>query len=100
MTAVLRDAGYRVIDSDIAWPDPVDFLRQQSLPDGVRSIVTNPPFDQIEAFIRHALKLTRAVDGVVAMLARNEFDSAGGRKDLFNRPPFATKLVLTRRPCW
>ena len=100
MTAVLRDAGYRVTESDIAWSESFDFMRQQSLPGGVRSIVTNPPVNQIEVFIRHALKLVCAADGLVAMLARNEFDCAGGLKDLFNKPPFAMKVVLTRRPSW
>jgi hypothetical protein len=100
LSAVLRDAGYRVIESDIAWSQPVDFLLQQSLPGNVGSIVTNPPFDRIEAFIRHALELARPVDGMVAMLARNEFDCAVGRKDLFDRPPFAMKVVLTKRPRW
>jgi hypothetical protein len=34
MTAVLRDAGYRVTESDIAWSESFDFMRQQSLPGG------------------------------------------------------------------
>jgi hypothetical protein len=109
MSAVLRAAGYRVIESDIAWPESVDFLSQTALPESVRAIATNPPFDPaprtsrpplVEKFIRHALGLTRSVDGVVAMLARNELDCAGSRTDLFDRPPFAVKLVLTRRPRW
>jgi hypothetical protein len=31
-------------------------------------IATNPPFNNAEAIIRHALKLTRGPDGKVAML--------------------------------
>jgi hypothetical protein len=61
---------------------------------------SNPLVNQIEVFIRHALKLVCAADGMVAMLVRNEFDCAGGRKGLFNKPPFAMKVVLTRRPSW
>jgi hypothetical protein len=101
ISAVLRGAGYNnVIESDIVWPDPVDFLRQRSLPDYVESIVTNPPYDQIADFIGHALILTRQVEGMVAMLARHEFDCAKGRKGFFDRPPFAMRVVLMGRPRW
>ena len=101
ISVVLRGAGYNnVIESDIAWPDSVDFLRQRSLPDYVESIATNPPYDQIVDFICHALVLTKPVDGIVAMLARHEFECAGTRKGLFNRPPFACRVVLTKRPYW
>jgi hypothetical protein len=77
-----------------------DFLACRSLPPGVRSIVTNPPYALAEQFLRRALDLTRPAKGMVAMLFRNEYDSASGRRDLFERPPFAAKLVLTRRPRW
>ena len=29
MSSVLRSAGYHVVETDIAWPDSIDFLRQQ-----------------------------------------------------------------------
>ena len=95
MASILRWF-YRVVATDIGWADSTDFLQQQSLPDGVKSIVTNPPFDRIDAFIRHALELTRPPRGMVAMLGRHELDCAAGRRD----PPFAVKIVLTRRPRW
>lgn len=78
----------------------VDFLQQNTLPPGVRTIITNPPYTLAEKFIRHALSLTQPVSGVVAMLLRNEYDSAKGRNDLFCCPPFAKKVVLTSRPRW
>jgi predicted RNA methylase len=108
---VLEAAGYRVAASDIegdargcAAAEKLDFLTAAALPEGVLSIVTNPPFgtkrNQLaEAFMRKALELTEPVGGMVAMLARNEFDSARTRQDLF-RPPYARKIVLTKRPRW
>jgi hypothetical protein len=87
---------------DYGYPAEIaDFLASEPLP--VRTaIVTNPPYfdDMPERFLRHALMITQASQGVVAMLLRNEYDSARSRVDLFNRPPFARKLVLTSRPVW
>jgi hypothetical protein len=62
----------------------------------VAAICTNPPYDQSESFIRHALTLVP----VVAMLLRNEYDCAASRVDLFNQPPFARQVMLTSRPRW
>ena len=77
----------------------IDFLAQNCPYHG--SIVTNPPFgDDAEKFIRKALALTKFCGGNVAMLLRNEYDSASGRNDLFNNAPFARKVVLTWRPRW
>jgi len=78
----------------------LDFLVARSLPGGTVTIATNPPFNRIERFIWHALALTRDCGGAVAMLARNEFDCAAGRKHLFDRYPFTMKVVLTKRPRW
>jgi hypothetical protein len=85
MSAVLRAAGYRVIESDIAWPESVDFLSQTALPESVRAIATNPPFDPaprtsrpplVEKFIRHALGLTRSTTPVLPQNGRVEVSSA------------------------
>ena len=67
---------------------------------GCVSIVTNPPYDQAEVFIRRALELTKPARGMIAMLLRNEYDCAMSRVDLFRKAPFALKLVLTKRPRW
>jgi hypothetical protein len=77
----------------------VDFLKA-GLRGDAETIITNPPYDQAESFIRHALNVTETVKGMVAMLLRNEYDCAAGRVDLFDRPEFAKKLVLTKRPKW
>jgi hypothetical protein len=107
MADVLREAGYAVMVSDIAGDTlgcrnagALDFLDATSPGDGSFSIITNPPYIHAEAFIRKALELTSRASGMVAMLLRNEYDCAAGRRRLFEHEPFAAKLVLTRRPRW
>lgn len=63
------------------------------------AIVTNPPFNLSEEFVRHALTLTHQRQGYVAMLLRHEWDCAKTRSYLFQYP-FARKVVLTWRPRW
>lgn len=79
----------------------VDFLKQEAMLGGTKSIITNPPFGkEAEKFLRHALVLTEGA-GYVAFLLRNEFCSAKGRTDLFGKNSrFAAKIVLTKRPMW
>ena len=108
MVNVLAGYGYDVLKSDIAGDalgcknaSKADFLAQSSSPcHGPFSIVTNPPYTLAEAFIRQALELTEHYVGGVAMLLRNEYDCAAGRRELFEHEAFAAKLVLTRRPKW
>lgn len=64
------------------------------------TVITNPPYTHAEEFVRHAVALTEQRRGMVAMLLRNEWDCAATRRDLFEMPCFALKLVLTRRPRW
>lgn len=103
MAAVLARY-HHVWTSDIAshgYPlgQVADFLRLDVPWDG--SIVTNPPYDQAELFIRHALDLTKLHGGMVAMLLRNEYDSAKSRSGLFaGHHAFAMKIVLRKRPRW
>jgi hypothetical protein len=64
-------------------------------------IITNPPYIHALEFIEHALKLTEADKGGVAMLLRNEYDCAKGRRHLFRDcKAFDRKVVLTKRPQW
>lgn len=106
MARVLIDSGYRVRCADLHRYEidlPVvfglDFLRA-GRPSGVLAIASNPPYSDAEKFVRHAIELMRPVGGQVAMLLRDEFFSAWGRADLFDRPPFAAKLNLRFRPYW
>lgn len=107
MARVLADAGAKVYLSDIA-PDrsdiiTLDFFTNQ--PPGKWDVVTNPPFGHAGAlavkFIERALELTCLDGGKVAMLLRDDFDSAPGRVHLFrDHPAWGTKLVLLERIRW
>lgn len=68
-------------------------------------IITNPPYGVQSRlavrFIEHALALTEPFGGKVAMLLKVGFDSADGRRHLFDEPPaFAAEYRLTRRIRW
>lgn len=99
----LKARGHTVYSSDIA-DHGYDGLRQDFLGRKGRewngSIITNPPYEHARAFVDRALWSTHEDKGMVAMLLRNEFDSASSRVDLFDKPPLYCKLVLTRRPKW
>jgi hypothetical protein len=113
MANVLRDAGYDVRCTDIEGDRlgcdgcfEQDFLKTHhgTLSLGrfgeAFSIITNPPYSHAQEFIRQALALTEPVGGMVAMLLRNEFDCGIKRRDLWVRPSFREKIVLTKRPFW
>jgi hypothetical protein len=99
--------GYPTYSTDIVdrgyGDDTGDFLAFQGLPDPtIKSVVTNPPYlgTLPVDFISKALSLMEPVKGSVAMLLRNEFDSASKRTKLFRHPAFSMKLTLTSRPRW
>lgn len=99
MVNALLEAGYPVLGTDIETGS--DFLQRSGLPHQVGGIVTNPPYSLARQFIDKALGLTRACDGVVAMLLRTDYDHAHTRRDLFAmHKAFAKKVVLTRRIRW
>jgi hypothetical protein len=105
MVNPLKSAGALVYASDIVAYDGFrldetrDFLAFDRMPPGFTTICTNPPYDQAEKFIWHALDLTQGCQGDVIMLLRNEYDCAAGRREMWSWP-FKMKLVLTRRPRW
>lgn len=116
MSHILTKYGHDVLSTDVhnhGWKglDGVqDFLSVNEIDPAIHLIITNPPY-KIESvsgvpdctafdMVEHALKLTKPVNGAVIMLLRNEFDCAGTRKYLFDRPPFTAKFVLTSRPNW
>jgi thymidylate synthase len=81
-----------------------DFLSVTKPPSRVSHLITNPPYGQNRrgelalAFIEHALELKVPH---VAMLLRNDFDSALTRQHVFrNCSSFAGKLVLLNRIKW
>jgi hypothetical protein len=66
-----------------------------------KAIITNPPYDQAPAFARHALKLMRPCNGMVALLLRVDFDSGKTRPDLFaDCVAWYKKVVLLDRIMW
>lgn len=77
----------------------IDFLT--STDETSRDIVTNPPYDQADAFVRKALELTARHQGYVAMLMRHEWDAGKTRDELLAPGSrFFAKIVLTERPVW
>lgn len=74
MARVIAAAGYGVVATDLVdrgFGEPRrDFLLESRLPDGVDSIVTNPPFRLATRFVEHALQLGARK---VAMLGRVAF---------------------------
>jgi hypothetical protein len=68
-----------------------DFLRQIA-PGRHDNIVTNPPFDQLEAFTRHAVERSRRKAAIIAPTAR--LNAARWLKAL----PLCRILLLTPRP--
>lgn len=78
-----------------------NFLAETQIPEGCGAIITNPPYNLAEEFVRHALKLSENGCCFVAMLLRHEWDCAAGRSDLFSeKSRFYAKIVLTARPRW
>jgi hypothetical protein len=93
---VLEANGYRTTCNDIVdWGLSdcriVDFLTTKCTP-AACDIVTNPPYNLAEEFVRHALRITKRGEKV-AMLLRNEWDCAFNRADLFTDEPFKLKIV-------
>jgi hypothetical protein len=79
----IRDTGYG--------QGGVDFLTTIR---GCDAIITNPPFNLSEAFIRHALTIAE----VVAMVLKSQYWHAKRRTELFNELPPSYVLPLTWRP--
>lgn len=91
ISRVLRRYGYEVIESDIQ--TGTDFLTAD-LPHGAEWIITNPPFNLAEAFIRKALSFNVPV----ALLLKSQFWHSKKRYPLFMQAPPFLVLPLTWRP--
>lgn len=103
MVEGLRAAGYRVLPTDISNKTKAHFLydflsAEPTLPDGVQTIFTNPPYERATEFVRRALELVEPVGGMVVMLLRREWDCPPSRLDLYKM--LTRKLTLTRRIRW
>jgi hypothetical protein len=95
MAEVIKLYGHDLICSDLRetgyGQGGVDFLQTDGDYD---AIITNPPFDVSEEFIRHAVPEAR----VVAMLLKSQYWHAMKREKLFRELPPAFVLPLTWRP--
>jgi hypothetical protein len=107
ITDVLRDRGHEVIASDIYdYGFPLhfvrDFLTVTEAPVGVELIITNPPFQIVNAFVAHALDLCPRV----IMLARLAFLESERRTDILERRGparvhiFRNRLPMMHRDGW
>lgn len=105
----LRGSGRTVIATDLVdygCPGSVagrDFLMEQTVPEGVRGIITNPPYKLAGEFVAHALDL---FDGDVFMLLRLAFLESEKRRpildggDLVGVLPFRNRLPMMHRAGW
>lgn len=97
MSEVIKSYGINVFSSDISNTEYgipyIDFLNPQNNQqfDG---IITNPPFNQSEQFIKKALTQSR----LVCMLLKSQYWHAKRRFELFENLPPAYVLPLTWRP--
>jgi hypothetical protein len=92
----------------------VDFLSCQAVPEGCRSIVTNPPYGANPSshigpaksatamlrFVDHAMRLTASVQGQLALLVRFQWLAGRRAAALMSAGPFAAVIVLTDRIQW
>ncbi len=117
VSTVLAARGYEVVSTDIAehgfGKAGIDFLACRAMPEGCRSIVTNPPYGETGShkgqarspmamlnFLRHALALTASVQGQLALLVRLQWIAGRRAADVLSAGPFAATIILTRRIQW
>jgi hypothetical protein len=117
MSTVLAAHGHDVVSTDIAdrgfGVSGVDFLACREVPEGCRSIVTNPPYGDTGShkgqtkssaamlnFLRHALALTASVEGQLALLVRLQWIAGKRAADIMSAAPFAAVVILTQRIRW
>jgi hypothetical protein len=95
---VLRSRGHEVIGSDLLrYEDPTyfygrDFLTEK-LPQGCEMILSNPPFQLAEAFVRHAIKICPRV----IFLLRLAFLESERRTDILENAGLARIYVFRNR---
>jgi hypothetical protein len=88
LAAALRVTGREVIATDLyQGKRPLDFLHDDApLPRRFGAIVTNPPSNELDRFIRRGLHLMdRRITQALALLLRYDALMASGRVDVLNR---------------
>jgi len=99
MANTLTSFGASVLATDINprdFGDRQDFFDVLSLPDGVTSIITNPPFDIAEKFIRHAWETLKVEQ--MALVLKATYWHAASRQALFRDCTPCVIMPLTWRP--
>ena len=111
MSSVLTEQGYDVVSTDLVdrgFGKPgVDFLACRSVPGRCQSIVTNPPYGDSGShagqsrsptamldFLRHAMMLTKSVQGQLALLVRLQWIAGQRVAEIMSDGPFAAVVVL------
>lgn len=114
---VLGDSGHRFVATDLAdygFGTPgVDIFNCREMPDGCRSLVTNPPYGDggparrttnvslaMLRFVRHALDLTEKTNGQLALLVRFQWIAGKRAAALLTSGPLDCVIALTRRIRW
>ena len=114
---LLQQHHYGVVASDIAdrgyGTTGVDFFQSAAYPPGCGALVTNPPYGDggesrrpsnashaMLRFLRHALDLSNAANGQLALLARFQWMAGKRAAALLSEGTLDTVLVLTRRIKW
>jgi hypothetical protein len=97
MARVIEEYGHKIIATDIRFTGygdgGRDFLQENKLLAPI--IITNPPFQESEAFIRHAIMLGA---DIIGMLLKSQYWHAAKRAKLFTEHPPTWVLPLTWRP--
>ena len=117
MSQVLSAHGYDVVSSDIAdhgFGTPgIDFFACRTMPDGCRSLVTNPPYGNTGLhkaqersasamldFVRHGMSLAESVQGQLALLVRFQWIAGKRAAALMSSGRLVAVVALTRRISW
>jgi hypothetical protein len=98
----LISGGYAVIASDlVAYPGAdhgiqtgIDFLMERKPPAGCSAIVTNPPFKNADAFVRHGIEL----GCMVYVLQRLMAIEGANRSDIIDRHLIRIRAGIERLP--
>lgn len=104
ISMVLEAAGHQVVSTDLIQRDygagGIDFLGETE--PRAKHIVTNPPYGRGlgDAFVRHAIQLTRETGGTVAMLLNLASLCHPVRHELWVNNPPAAIYALDELVCW
>ena len=93
--------GYSVISTDLIdygyGTGNIDFFQQDSMPDNVQCILTNPPYKYAAKYVIHALSILPD-DGLLCLFLKTTFAEGKGRyRDIFSVTPPVYVLQFSER---